>query len=99
MTEKNKKNPEQFSQDIGKKAERKIKAKNQQSKGIWYGLGMSGLVGWSVTVPTIIGIFIGVWIDKNFTSSYSWTLMGLFIGIFLGCLNAWYWIEKESQKK
>ncbi len=99
MTEKNQNNPDNFSQDIGKKAERKIKAQKEKNKAIWYGLGMSGLVGWSVMLPTMLGLSLGIWIDQRFPSAYSWTLMGLFIGIFLGCLNAWYWIEKEQNRR
>jgi ATP synthase protein I len=26
----------------------------------------------------------------------SWTLMLLGAGIVMGCLNAWYWVKKES---
>jgi F-type H+-transporting ATPase subunit epsilon len=76
----------------------KLLDEQEKNKGIWYGLGMSGLVGWAVTVPTLLGLALGVWIDQHLISSYSWTLMGLIIGITLGCLNAWYWIEKERNK-
>ncbi|MDJ0774758.1 MAG: AtpZ/AtpI family protein [Mastigocoleus sp. MO_167.B18] len=33
--------------------------------------------------------------DSHFPSPYSWTLMLLFVGVVLGCMNAWYWIERE----
>lgn len=55
------------------------------------------MVGWSVAIPSILGIALGVWIDNNIQSKYSWTLMLLVIGVALGCFNAWYWINKESQ--
>ncbi|ERT09597.1 F0F1-ATPase subunit family protein [Lyngbya aestuarii BL J] len=59
---------------------------------------MFGLVGWAIAIPTLIGIFIGVWIDTNWPSPYSWTLMLLFLGVILGCFNAWYWVQRESQQ-
>ena len=50
-------------------------------------------------IPTLIGVAAGVWIDKTFGSRYSWTLMGLSIGVVLGCLNAWYWVNRESRRE
>lgn len=76
---------------------RKIEAR-QQRKEIWFVLGMFGMIGWSVTIHTLIGLAIGIWIDTHIPSPYSWTLMLLIIGLFLGCLTAWYWIEKEGNR-
>ena len=85
-----------FQRHIGTKSDRKIKAR-KEAKNIWFGLGMFGMVGWSVTIPSLLGIGLGVWIDTHIQSKYSWTLMFLVIGVALGCFNAWYWISKESQ--
>jgi ATP synthase protein I len=57
---------------------------------------MFGVVGWTVAITTIIGVALGIWIDRTWPSSYSWTLTLLFIGLIVGCFNAWYWIKKES---
>ncbi|NET37963.1 MAG: ATP synthase subunit [Cyanothece sp. SIO1E1] len=86
-----------FLKQVETKADRKLKAQREK-KSIWFGLGMFGLVGWSVAIPALLGISIGIWIDTHIPSQYSWTLMLLVIGILLGCCNAWYWIEKESQR-
>jgi ATP synthase protein I len=64
---------------------------------VWFGLGMFGLVGWSVVVPTIVCLAVGLWIDSAYPSRYSWTLMFLFIGVALGALNAWYWVSRERK--
>ncbi|PZD70913.1 hypothetical protein C1752_08688 [Acaryochloris thomasi RCC1774] len=84
-----------FQRQVEGKVDRKIKAR-QQKKSVWFGLGMFGLVGWSVAIPTLLGIALGVWLDRHISSRYSWTLMMLVIGMGLGCFNAWYWISKES---
>ena len=86
-----------FIKEVGAKEARKIKARREERRHLWYGLGMFGLVGWSVSIPTLIGIAIGVWIDTKWPSPYSWTLMFLFIGLILGCLNAWFWVKREGR--
>jgi ATP synthase protein I len=85
-----------FQRQIVRKSDRKIRAR-KEANNIWSGLRMFGMVGWSVAIPSVLGVALGVWIDKNFDSQYSWTLMLLSIGVALGCFNAWYWISKESK--
>lgn len=87
---------QEFEQQVKDKASRKLQARQEGDRSVWAGLGLFGMVGWSVMVPTLIGIALGIWIDRRFPSPYSWTLMLLFVGIVLGCCNAWYWIQKES---
>jgi ATP synthase protein I len=88
---------EKLEKEIGEISSRKIRAKKEKQKGLWYGLGMFGLVGWAVSVPTLLAVALGIWIDQSFKSKYSWTLMLLVLGIGIGCVNAWYWITKESK--
>ena len=85
-----------FSQEVGAKAERKLKARRSSSQGVWFGLGMMGLVGWSVAVPTLLGAALGIWLDNRLPGSHSWTLMLLVIGLVVGCLTAWHWVAKED---
>ncbi|MCJ7615806.1 MAG: AtpZ/AtpI family protein [Desulfobacterales bacterium] len=89
---------EKLSKTVGAKEARKIRARREKDHGVWFGLGMFGLVGWSVSVPILIGIALGIWIDLKWPSRYSWTLMLLIIGVILGCLNAWFWIKCERKK-
>jgi ATP synthase protein I len=88
----------EFSQQVAKKAARKLKAQRQVTQTVWSGLGMMGLVGWSVAVPTLLGVALGIWIDKHYPGSHSWTLMLLAIGLGLGCFNAWHWVAKEDKE-
>ena len=87
-----------FSRQVGAQAARKLKARREGTKSVWFGLGMSGLVGWSVTVPTLIGAALGLWVDKHYPSTYSWTLMLLLMGLIIGCLNAWRWVDSEYKE-
>ncbi|HUX83031.1 MAG TPA: AtpZ/AtpI family protein [Halothiobacillus sp.] len=87
-----------FIQQVGEKAARKLKAQRHVTQTVWSGLGMMGLIGWSVVVPTLLGAALGIWIDNHYPGSHSWTLMLLVIGLALGCLNAWHWVDKEGRE-
>ena len=87
----------QFDRQIQEKSARKLKARREQDRSLWYGLGLFGMVGWSVALRTLLGIALGIWIDSQWPSRYSWTLMLLLVGVILGCLNAWYWVQRERQ--
>jgi ATP synthase protein I len=87
-----------FSREVGAKAARKLQAQRNPTKGVWFGLGMLGLIGWSVVVPTLLGTALGIWLDKRHPGSHSWTLMLLVIGLVIGCLNAWHWVVKEDRE-
>jgi ATP synthase protein I len=85
-----------FAGQIGAKAARKIKARRSVA-GIWFGLGMMGVIGWAIVVPTLLGAALGLWLDSHYRGPRSWTLALLVGGLVLGCFNAWRWVEKEDK--
>ena len=82
---------------VGAKAARKLKARRTPTPGVWFGLGMMGLIGWSVAVPTLLGIALGLWLDQYHSGKHPWTLALLVAGLAMGCLNAWRWVAKEDK--
>lgn len=86
-----------FRRAVEAKTSRKLKAR-RSTQGVWFGLGMMGLVGWSVVVPTLLGAALGIWLDSHYAQSHSWTLTLLVIGLCIGCLNAWHWVDKEYRE-
>jgi ATP synthase protein I len=85
-----------FVREVGRREARKLQAQGKITQTVWSGLGMMGLVGWSVAVPTLLGAASGIWLDKNYPGIHSWTLTLLIVGLFIGCLNAWHWVAKED---
>ncbi|HKI96422.1 MAG TPA: AtpZ/AtpI family protein [Gemmatimonadales bacterium] len=81
---------------IGRDAERKRRARRERRRTVWFGLGTFGLVGWAVSVPMVIGVLVGRWLDGRVHGNVSWTVTGLVVGVVLGCVNAWYWVRRES---
>lgn len=86
-----------LAQEVGSKAKRKLAAQRDAVPGLWLGLGMMGLVGWSVAVPTLLGTALGLWLDRHYPSTHSWTLALLVAGLVIGCANAWHWVHREHE--
>lgn len=87
----------EMEKTIAAKEERRISARREKNHTLLSGLSILGIVGWSVVIPTLIGIALGIWLDGRWPSRFSWTLMLLFGGLICGCLNAWYWVSHVSK--
>lgn len=85
---------EDFGRAVGDKAERKRRARSGHDD-VWFWLGMFGLVGWSVAIPTVAGVFLGRWLDERLSDPVSWTLTFLLLGVVVGCANAWLWVRQQ----
>ena len=98
MSEVSKKLKENFPGEVDAREKRKLHARKTKTSVVWFGLGMFGIVGWSVAVPTLLSIFCGIWIDVNWPGPYSWTLMLLIVGMVFGCANAWFWVTRQQRE-
>jgi len=97
LQKKDQDSEDKFGKIVDLKTERKLRARREAGESIWNWLGMMGLVGWSVALPTVIGVLIGRWLDKKYPSPFSWTLTLMLAGLALGCITAWRWVKGESR--
>jgi ATP synthase protein I len=89
--------PEQsFSRNVSAQENRKLKARAVRSP-VWAGLGLLGIIGWSVCLPTLAGAWLGRWLDERHPGTHAWTLALLVTGLCLGCANAGLWIGREQR--
>lgn len=98
MDERSGREDEYFSKKIAEKEKQKLKALRQKNKGVWMGLGMMGMIGWSVVAPTLLGAAVSFWLDRRYPQTFSWTLSCLVIGLCVGSVIAWYWVDKENKE-
>lgn len=91
------KQQDELERAVQQKERRKLRARGQGAPDLWFGLGYFGLVGWAVAIPTVLGVFLGVWLDAHMDSQRSWTLTFLLAGLVLGLLNAWFWVERQRK--
>ena len=62
----------EFSHQVGAKAARKLKAQRHVTQTVWSGLGMMGMVGWSVAVPTLLGAALGICLGLGCVNAWHW---------------------------
>jgi len=86
---------ERMIRDVASKQERMVRARDQKDP-IWSSIAILGVVGWSVSLPTLIGVAAGVWIDHRWPSRFSWTLMLLLAGVVIGCVHAWLRVRGDQ---
>jgi ATP synthase protein I len=84
-----------FGGVIASQSKRKLFALSHSTPVVWSGFGMMGLIGWSVVVPTLLGVALGQWIDSRFAGEHSWTLMLMVAGLSIGCFNAIQFVASE----
>lgn len=89
--------PADLAERIGAEAGRKLRARQQHPAGAWSGLGMMGMIGWSVSVPALLGVLLGGWLDRHYPGTHAWTLALLVAGLTLGCFSAWRWVAQEQR--
>ena len=89
---------ERFHETVDRKARRKRTEQLRNQQPLWSGFSLFGIVGWSVAIPTLVAIAIGIWLDRHVVGGPSWTLTLLPVGIGLGCLAAWRWVSHEEQQ-
>ena len=83
---------------VGASERRKIRARRHGAGSIWSGLTMIGIIGWSVVIPTLVGVMFGRWLDARYPApGRSWTLALIIAGLVAGCVTAWRWIAEENR--
>lgn len=83
---------------VARKQADKLRSRREGRPNIDRGIGTSGIVGWTIAVPTLLGVAAGVWIDRRAGSAISWTLTLLAVGLLVGCITAWYWVGRELDR-
>lgn len=81
--------------DIARGAARKKAARDNPGPSPLRGIGVFGMIGWAVAVPTVGGAFLGLWLDRIRPQDFSWTIALILGGVAVGGFLAWRWIDKE----
>ena len=81
--------PERLDQAVKQRRERRAQRQREGEPSVGRNLALIGVLGWTIVTPTVIGVFVGRWLDRQFGSGLFWTLGLLVLGLALGCRLAW----------
>ena len=88
-------NHERLEQAVRRRQQRRELWQHEGERSLGQNLAMVGALGWTIVVPTLLGIFAGRWLDQTFHSGIFWTLGLLVAGLALGCAFAWRRMHSE----
>jgi ATP synthase protein I len=58
-------------------------------------LGQVGVLGWTIVAPTLLGLFLGRWLDRRFGTGVFWSAPLMLLGLVLGCWSGWKWMRRS----
>lgn len=87
--------PERLDDAVKKRRERRARWQREGERSLGQNLAMIGALGWAIVIPTLVGIFVGRWLDQEFGSGVFWTFGLLFAGLAIGCTLAWKRMHHE----
>ncbi len=58
-------------------------------------LAQVGVLGWIIVIPTLLGTYLGRWIDHWLGSGIFWTGPLMLCGLALGLWSGWRWMHGQ----
>jgi predicted F0F1-ATPase subunit len=97
---------EQFTLDLSKGkpvlTPREKKDEKIQGNIFAFYLGSAGQIGFSILIPLLLGLGIGIWLDSHFQKKPLFTLSGLLLGFLISIANLFLTVRtiiKQTQSK
>lgn len=74
---------------------REKRAREEGEPSMMRFIGQIGLLGWIIVAPTLLGLFVGRWIDQKFGTGIFWSAPLLMLGVVAGSWSAWRWMHRQ----
>jgi ATP synthase protein I len=81
-----------------KAVERNAKGHADPEPSLGARLGQVGVLGWYIIVPTLLGLFLGRWLDRQFATGIFFSAPLLMVGAAIGFWLAWRWMHRQGGK-
>ena len=86
---------EAFVTEVRERRARRRKNEREADESFWSTVGMMGTVGWSVALPTAIGVLLGRWLDGRLDSGHVFVVFFMLVGLGVGCFVAWRQVNEK----
>ncbi len=85
----------EFLRELRTRRERHEKDLRERDESFWSTVGMMGTIGWSVAMPTALGVFLGRWLDGRVESGHVFMVFFMLVGLGMGCYVAWRQVAEK----
>jgi ATP synthase protein I len=86
---------ETFLSEVQRRRERHEEYVRDGDSSFWQSVGMMGTIGWSVSVPMVLGLFLGRLLDVRLDSAHVFMMFFMLVGLIVGCVTAWRMIAEK----
>lgn len=80
---------------VRKRRERRKQSESDGERSLGRNFAVMGMLGWTIVVPTLLGLFAGRWLDQRYDTGIQFTAGLLVLGVAVGCYLAWRRIQRE----
>lgn len=78
-----------------KEEDRRRRWRTEGEPSVMRFVGQIGVLGWIIVGPTLLGLFIGRWLDRSFSTGIFWSAALLVLGLTLGFWSGWRWMNRQ----
>jgi ATP synthase protein I len=78
-----------------KAAERAASGRRDPEPSLARRFGQVGVLGWTIVVPLLLGLFLGRWLDRLLGTHVLFSAALLMVGAALGLWSAWRWMHRQ----
>ena len=89
------KNGEMLAGPIRRRRQRRAQWLRDGERSLGRNLAWIGALGWLIVTPTLLGTFLGRWLDRHHGSGVFWTVSLLSLGVAIGCYLAWRQMQED----
>ncbi|OJU23817.1 MAG: hypothetical protein BGN91_08340 [Nitrobacter sp. 62-13] len=87
--------PDGLAEAARQQRERRDIWKKEGEPSVMRFVGQIGVLGWIIVTPTLIGLFVGRWLDHKLGTGIFWSAPLLMSGVTIGFWSAWRWMHQQ----
>lgn len=87
--------PDGMAEAARKLQERRERWRTEGEPSLARFVGQIGILGWIIVAPTLIGLFVGRWLDHVLHTGIFWSAALLMLGVTLGFWSGLRWMHKQ----
>jgi ATP synthase protein I len=87
--------PDGMAEAARREEDRRVRWRTEGEQSVMRFVGQIGVLGWIIVVPTLLGLFVGRWLDRSFGTGIFWSGALLVLGVTLGFWSGWRWMHRQ----